>query len=129
MTGPAIRVFDSLLCCFLSAMGAFVLSGCAAIPDRTTEWIQAGKTTKPEVLERYGEPDLVQVLSDGEIATYRPIKQRPSLDVPVAQAGPLGTTTTKTQTITPGLGVSTVERPGNDIRILYDAQGIVREVR
>lgn len=111
---------------------AFAISACATTPDRSTEWIQAGKTTKADVVERYGEPDLVQVSSEGEIATYRPFTHPQSIEVPMAQAGPLGTTTTKTQTIDPGLGrrdvAGTTERPRKEIHIHYDSRGIVREV-
>ncbi len=91
-----------------------------------------GKTTKSEVIAQYGEPDLVLNLAGqgGETATYRPVAVSPSIQVPTAQAGPLGTTTTQTRTIEPGLGGSdkAARRPQKEIRIRYDAQGIVQDV-
>ncbi len=99
-------------------------------------WIHVGTTTKAEVIERYGDPDLVRVSPEGEIATYRPASRQPSppLEVPVAQAGPSGLTTTTLQPINRGLGVKNVaagveERPRQEIHIRYDREGIVREVR
>jgi hypothetical protein len=96
-----------------------------------TSWIQIGKTTKSEVIAKYGEPDAVFSERDGETVTYRPVRQpSPSIQVPTAQPGPFGTMTTQTQTIEPGLGRNdqASQRPQNEIRIRYDAQGVVRDV-
>jgi hypothetical protein len=97
--------------------------------DRTS-WIQVGKTTKSDVVTQYGEPDLVLAEADGETVTYRPPVARPSVQIPTAQPGPFGTTTTQTQTIDPGLGKNdkTSRRPQQEIRIRYDAQGVVQDV-
>ena len=99
--------------------------------DRTS-WIQIGKTTKSDVVAQYGEPDLVLNERDGETVTYRPARQpSPSIQVPTAQAGPFGTTRTETRTIEPGLGKNdpASRRPQQEIRIRYDAQGVVQDVR
>jgi hypothetical protein len=109
----------------------FLLVACAETSIDRTSWIQIGKTTKSEVVAHYGEPDMVFNERDGETVTYRPVRQpSPSIQVPTAQAGPLGTTRTQTQTIEPGLGRNdqASRRPQQEIRIRYDEQGIVREV-
>jgi hypothetical protein len=107
-----------------------LLLACAETSLDRTSWIQIGKTTKSDVVEHYGEPDLVLREGDGETVTYRPARQpSPSIQVPTAQAGPFGTTRTQTQTIEPGLGKDkSSRRPQKEIRIRYDAQGIVRDV-
>jgi hypothetical protein len=55
------------------------------------------------------------------------------LEIPTAQAGPLGTVTTKMEPINPGLGTRPAngrlqERPKQELRIRYNAQGIVQEL-
>ena len=108
----------------------WLFMACAEMSVDRTSWIQVGKTTKAEVVAQYGEPDLVLADSNGETVTYRPVVARPSIQIPTAQPGPLGTTTTQTQTIEPGLGKNdkTSRRPQEEIRIRYDAQGIVQDV-
>ena len=103
---------------------------CAEMNVDRTSWIQVGKTTKAEIVAQYGEPDLVLAEADGETVTYRPVVARPSVQIPTAQPGPLGTTTTQTQTIEPGLGGNdkTSRRPQQEVRIRYDARGIVQDV-
>ncbi|HSF66710.1 MAG TPA: hypothetical protein VLA67_04685 [Nitrospiraceae bacterium] len=107
-----------------------LLLACAETSVDRTSWIQIGKTTKSEVVAHYGEPDLVFNDRDGETVTYRPARQpSPSIEVPTAQAGPFGTTRTQTQTIEPGLGKDkSSPRPQKEIRIRYDAQGVVQDV-
>jgi len=97
--------------------------------DRTS-WIQVGTTTKPEVIARFGEPDLVLAEQEGETVTYRPAAQRVPVQVPTVQPGPLGSSTTQMQTIEPGLGTGdkVYRRPQKETRIRYDARGIVQEV-
>lgn len=90
-------------------------------------------TTKADVLKRYGAPDFVQMLPDGEIATYRPSTSpppKPTVSVPTVQAGPVGMMTTQSQTVEPGFGKNTGsrDRPQTELQIRYDQQGIVREV-
>ena len=42
----------------LISFGTLVVVGaCAVVPDRM-DWIKIGHTTREEVLERYGQPDL-----------------------------------------------------------------------
>jgi hypothetical protein len=107
------------------------LVACAETSADRTAWIQVGKTTKSEVVSRYGEPDMVLKEQGGETVTYRPARQpSPSIQVPTAQPGPFGTMTTQNRTIEPGLGTNdqAARRPQKEIRIYYDAQGIVQEV-
>ena len=99
---------------------------------REQPWIEVGTTTNAEVLNRYGEPDLIQQVGDGFIATYRGASvqpSRPRMEIPTFQAGPFGTNTTQMKSIEPGLGRSdTTTRPQQEIRIRYDAEGVVREL-
>ncbi len=120
----------------LISFGTLVVVGaCAVVPDRM-DWIKIGHTTREEVVERYGQPDLVRASEEGEIAIYRPrspIGSAPRLEIPTVQAGPLGTMTTKMEPINPGLGARPTngnlqERPEWELRIRYNAQGIVQEL-
>jgi len=95
--------------------------------------IEIGTTTKADVLKRYGAPDFVQLLPDGEIATYRPDtspQPTPTVSVPTLQAGPAGMMTTQSQQVEPGLGKGTrsSRRPPTELQIRYDQQGVVREL-
>jgi hypothetical protein len=112
-----------------------VVGACAAVPEQR-DWITMGKTTKEEVINRYGQPDLAMASEEGEIAIYRPkdtIRSVPRVEVPTMQAGPLGTMTTKMEPINPGLDARPAngnlqERPEQELRIRYSAQGIVQEL-
>jgi hypothetical protein len=55
------------------------LAGCTtgAVTWDHTSWIEVGKTTKAQVVDRYGEPDLAQKLANGTIATYFPAVKFP----------------------------------------------------
>jgi hypothetical protein len=118
------------------SFGALVLVGaCASVPDQG-EWIKIGQTTREEVVKRYGQPDLVMASGEGEIAIYRPSSPKqatPRMEIPTAQAGPLGTMTTKMEPVNPGVGARPTngnlqERPEQELRIRYNAQGIVQEL-
>lgn len=112
------------------------LTGCAAGQSGQHQHasdIEIGTTTKADVLKRYGAPDFVQMLPDGEIATYRPdtsSQAKPTVSVPTIQAGPVGMMTTQSQTVEPGLGKNTrsSSRPQTELQIRYDQQGVVREL-
>jgi hypothetical protein len=134
-------VLSSLLYAFpltLAVLG--LLAACASAPDHPApdrpDWIRIGVTTKDEVIQRYGQPDLVIASTDGDTAVYRPttsIPSAPRVEIPTAQAGPLGSGTTRMQTINPGLGANdmnmkTKERFRSEIRIRYDARGVVQEL-
>lgn len=105
--------------------------GCVGTPQEKS-WIMVGMTTRDEVVTRYGQPDIVQMSSDGSMVTYWPRSVQPvqpRMEIPTVQAGPLGTTTTQMTPIEPGLDrTARQERPLQEIQIRYDAQGIVREV-
>ena len=93
---------------------ALWVGGCANVA-REQPWMKVGTTTNAELLNRYGEPDLIQKVGDGYIATYREASGQPSqprMEIPTFQAGPLGTNTTQMKSIEPGLGRSgTTARP------------------
>ena len=111
-----------------------LLTACVSAPD--PDWIQVGVTTKDEVITRYGQPDWVIVSPDGDTAIYRPIasgQSAPRLEIPTAQAGPLGSTTTRMQQINPGLGAKDLNPRTkmllrSEIRIRYDDRGVVQEL-
>lgn len=117
-----------------------LLAACASPPDHPApdhpDWIRVGLTTKDEVIQRYGQPDLVIASPGGDTAVYRPTasgQSAPRLEIPTVQAGPLGSSTTRMQPIDPGLGAKdmntkTKERFRSEIRIRYDAQGVVQEL-
>lgn len=112
-----------------------LLAACASTPS-PPEWIRVGVTTKTEVIQRYGQPDLVIASPGGDTAVYRPTTSGPSvpqLEIPTAQAGPSGETMTRMKTIDPGLRArdlnrETEERLQPEIRIRYDARGVVQEL-
>jgi len=112
-----------------------LLAACVSAPGHP-EWIRVGVTTQNEVVTRYGQPDLVIASPDGDTAVYRPTASGPSalrLEIPTAQAGPFGTSTTRMQPIDPGLGAKNLKGEGkellrSEIRIRYDDRGIVQEL-
>ncbi|MDO8357065.1 MAG: hypothetical protein Q7U76_11800 [Nitrospirota bacterium] len=109
-----------------------LLAGCVSPPGHP-DWIRVGATTKHDVIERYGPPDMVIASPGGDTAVYRPIFSAPRLEIPTAQIGPSGTAVTSMQRIDPGLGAHDLnrertERLRGEIRIRYDSQGIVQEL-
>ena len=117
-----------------------LLTACVSAPEHPApdhpDWIRIGVTTKTEVIQRYGQPDLLIASPGGDTAIYRPMafeQSAPRLEIPTAQAGPLGSATTRMQTINPGLGANNMntkakERLRSEIRIRYDARGVVQEL-
>lgn len=111
------------------------LSSCATGADGSS-WIRIGETTKEEVIKRYGEPDMVRVSSEGETATYSPAFSPSASPPPVAQVvqpAPEGKMTFQPQPIVRGLSARNVaagthDRPDKEIRIRYDARGIVQDL-
>jgi hypothetical protein len=142
MRNPRTRfVLCSLLYSFpltLAVLG--LLAACVSTPDHPApdhpDWIRIGVTTKDEVIQRYGQPDLVIASPGGSTAVYRPSasgSSAPQLEIPTVQAGPLGSATTRMQPINPGQGANdmntkTKERLRGEIRIRYDARGVVQEL-
>lgn len=115
----------------------WLLAGAGCATSMTgTEWITIGKTTRADVIERYGPPDLVRMIPEGELATYRPPSDhtaRPPIQVQTLQPAPEGKFTTQTQTVIPGLGVQplgsgTDVRPRKALNIRYDLSGVVRDI-
>jgi hypothetical protein len=129
-----IRCF--LLYAFLIAPAVLGLfSACVSTPDHP-HWIRVGVTTKDEVIQRYGQPDLVIASPGGDTAIYRPTASGPSvsrLEIPTAQPGPFGTSTARMQPIDQGLGAKDLNRETkellrSEIRIRYDAWDVVQEL-
>ncbi|MEI8014190.1 MAG: hypothetical protein WCH20_05050 [Nitrospira sp.] len=122
----------------LAVLGLF--TACVSAPDYPApdhpEWIRIGVTTKDEVIQRYGHPDMVIASPGGDTAIYRPTasgQSAPRVEIPTAQAGPLGSATTRMQPIDPGLGAKalngkTKERLRKEMRIRYDSRGVVQEL-
>lgn len=127
----------SILCSFpssfpmtLAVLG--LLTACVSAPDHPN-WIRVGVTTKDQVISRYGQPDAVIASPDGDTVVYRPSASGPQLQIPTAQAGPFGTTTTSMQPIDLGpsandLDAQTKELLRGELRIRYDARGVVQEL-
>lgn len=133
---PTRTVLFSLMYAFPLTLGMLVLlAACVSAPDRP-DWIRVGVTTEAEVIARYGPPDLLIASPGGDTAVYRPTASGPSvprLEIPTAQAGPFGTSTTRMQPIDPGLGANNLNRETkarlrSEIRIRYDDRGIVQEL-
>jgi hypothetical protein len=110
-----------------------ILASCATA--RPSDWITVGSTTRDEVVSQYGEPDLIRVMPEGDVAVYRqtsPTVDRPRLSVPVVEAaGDLGAIRTREQPLERGLGVRGVgtgarARPEKEFRIRFDRNGVVQ---
>lgn len=118
------------------SIGTLMLLGACATPADPTQWIRIGSTTRDEVVEQYGEPDMVLASTEGEIAIYRPRTSGESaarLEIPTAQTGPFGTATTNARPLNPGLGARSIgagvrDRPNQELHIRYDSRGIVQAV-
>jgi hypothetical protein len=82
---PSNRSFFVCLLTLITAMSAVWLPGCATIPDPSdqTDWIEIGKTTKADMVERYGDPDVAQKLAMGSIVTYFPVWIHPPSPTPI----------------------------------------------
>ncbi len=112
-----------------------LLSACAFIPHQN-EWIIVGHTTREEVIDAYGEPDLVMEAEEGETVVYRPravSHSRPPMEIPKAQAGPRGLMATKMEPIVRSYGSTSADeglrgRPDREVRIRYDAHGVVQQL-
>jgi hypothetical protein len=102
------------------------------------DWIEIGKTTKAEVVERYGDPELAQKLAIGTVVTYFPLwKHRPSPPaiptIQTMQPTPAGFGVAMTNPIEPRLAMREIGseahgRPRQGLSIRYDAQDVVREI-
>jgi hypothetical protein len=118
------------------AWGCLVLLCACAAVSQQNEWITVGHTTREEVVEAYGQPDVVMETAEGETVVYRPrnaSRSTPTVEVPTAQAGPLGTVTTRTEPVVRGYGSTSADgglrgRPHRELRIRYDARGVVQEL-
>jgi len=130
------RILLSRLHLLLISWAVLVLVGaCAEVPAQK-DWIKTGVTTREEVVKRYGQPDLVMASDEGETAIYRPRDPKrptPQAEIPTMQVGPLGTVTTKMEPVKMGTGNGPAngrqqERPEQELRIRYNAQGVVQEI-
>jgi hypothetical protein len=113
------------------------LSGCATgtVAWDQTNWIEVGKTTKAQVVDRYGEPDLAQKFPGGTIATYFPALTFPSppTALPTIQtmqpsSAGFGSGRSNQDQINPRLAVRDpfgTHGPRQGLSIRYDAQNVV----
>ena len=133
---PPRAILCRFMCLFTMTLGLLGLHmACVSTPDQT-DWIRIGVTTKDEVIARYGQPDLLMAVPDGETVTYRPAGSGasvPRLEIPTAQVGPFGAATTRMQPIEPGLGArdwstEAKEPLRRELRIRYDVRGLVQEL-
>jgi hypothetical protein len=88
------------------------------------------------VIDAYGEPALIMATAEGETVVYRGMnvsRSIPLLEIPTAQAGPHGMVVTKMEPINRGSSAAAMppalrKRPDRELRIRYDAYGIVQEL-
>jgi hypothetical protein len=98
------------------------------------DWIEVGKTTKAQIVERYGEPDIAQKLTNGNIATYFPALtfRTPPPGLPTIQTmqpSSAGFGIATTNQIEPRLVVRDGARgPRRGLSIRYDAQDVVAKI-
>jgi len=112
------------------------LSSCTTgpAPWDQVNCIEVGKTTKAQVVDRYGEPDVAQKLAHGTIATYFPALKfsPPQPAVPTIQTmqpTPAGFGIAMANQIEPRLAVRDgVRGPRQGLSIRYDAQDVVGEI-
>jgi hypothetical protein len=138
---PTIRK-RSLLVCLLTLIAIISmvwLPGCTTVSDPAdqTSWIEIGKTTKADVVARYGKPDLTQRVAVGTVVIYLPALKYPPPPPAVPtirtmQPTPAGFGVAMTNPIEPRLAVAdgggdAHGRPRLGLRIRYDAQDVVRE--
>ena len=129
------KLFSPLQPLYMSGVLLVLLVACAVAPDQS-DWIKIGQTTREDVVKRYGMPDLVIASEAGETAIYRPRAPKqsaPQVQIPTVQAGPLGTVTTRMEPVNSESGSRDTngrlqERPEQELRIRYNAQGIVQEL-
>lgn len=116
-------------------IGLLWLSSCTTGTVPHADWIEVGKTTRAQILERYGEPDLTQKLADGTIATYFPALtfQRPPSTIPTIrtmQPSPAGFGVATTSQIEPRLTFKdgNMRGPRQGLSIRYDAHDVVATI-
>ncbi|WP_173051269.1 hypothetical protein [Nitrospira sp. KM1] len=110
------------------------LSACASTPDQIT-WIENGKTTRAEIVSRFGDPDLVETTKTGTMVTYQSTASKrplPPVEIPTVQPGPLGTTAVTSKPIERSLGSDDSTTPKSEwitheIHIRYDENGVVQD--
>jgi hypothetical protein len=115
---------------------SLVLSSCTTgtVSWDQANWIEVGKTTKAQVIDRYGEPDIAQRFADGTIATYLPaLKFPPSPPtvptIQTMQPSAAGFGIAMANPIEPRLAVRDGARgPRQGLSIRYDAQGVVAKI-
>ncbi|MGQ0810112.1 MAG: hypothetical protein ACT4OO_02665 [Nitrospiraceae bacterium] len=127
-----MQTVDAILTC------ALVISGCATEQVQVqhistdTAWIQAGVTTRDEIMKRLGNPESTVSLPDGEIAVYRgaqasvpsPVPGIPTLVPTVLGATPMVTPPSSTTS-----ELTRQNQSGQLFWVHYDARGVVQELR
>jgi hypothetical protein len=86
------------------------------IAGEPAEWLVAGRTTKPEVLARYGPPDLIARQLDGDLFVWRYLRRNTA------------TFTLEEPVITNLMLFEYTRSDEKDDRltVLFDAQGVVK---
>jgi hypothetical protein len=113
------------------------LSGCTAgtVAWDQVNWIEVGKTTKAQIVNRYGEPDIAQTSANGTIATYFPALKFPAQPstlptIQTMQASPagFGIGMSNQDQIGPRVAVKNAfgtHGPRQGLSIRYDARDVV----
>ncbi len=139
MESEGRSVFVGLLM-LITAMSVVWLPSCTTIPDPSdqTDWIEIGKTTKADVVERYGDPDLAEKVAMGTVVTYFPLWKHPPSQpatptIQTMQPSPAGFGVAMTNPAEPRLAMKDVGsdmhgRPRQGLSIRYDGQDVVREI-
>jgi hypothetical protein len=98
-------------------------------------WIEVGRTTKAQVVDRYGEPDIARSVADGAIATYFPTLKFPPPPpalptIQTMQPSSAGFGVAMANHIEPRLAVRDggARGPRQGLSIRYDAQGVVAAI-
>ena len=112
------------------------LAGCTTgtVAWDHANWIEVGKTTKAQIIDRYGEPDVAQKLANGTTATYFPALKFPPPPtalptIQTMQPSAAGFGIAMTNQIEPRLAVRDGARgPRQGLSIRYDAQDVVATI-
>lgn len=107
-----------------SALALALLGACtiervsvgSPIAGEPAEWLVAGRTTKPEVLARYGPPDLIARQLDGDLFVWRYLRRNTAtftLEEPVVTNLTLFEYTRS-------------DEKDDRLSVLFDAQGLVK---
>ncbi len=115
---------SSILCTLilLIQLSGCVGEGVKTIRPEDTTWIQRGKTTRQEVVAKFGEPSFVGTIQgEGQYAEYNPPRP-PAPSLEPRPAGPLPQSYQPPAQAAPGGGAL-----GERFWVIYDAGGVVKD--